>query len=164
MSEIVQIDAGSKAATHVILGAGVVGLTTALELKARLPAARIAVLARDLPGDSPPTYSSAWAGGNWLSCAVDNGPEEERDLVTYRKFERLARESPECGIKPMNLRTYYDNVVDEVDVLSEGTGKIWYDELVGGIKYLPKDKLPEGAVFGFDAQTFILDSQKYLPW
>jgi hypothetical protein len=45
------------------------------------------------------------------------------------------------------------------------TGKIWYDDLVGGITPLDQKELPEGAVFGFEIKsTFRIDTQVYLQW
>lgn len=48
-------------ASFLVIGAGVVGLTTALELRARYPTAKITVAAKFLPGDSAPEYASAGA-------------------------------------------------------------------------------------------------------
>ncbi|CAG9985016.1 unnamed protein product, partial [Clonostachys byssicola] len=149
---------------YVVLGAGVVGLTTALELKRQYPSRNVLVLARDLPGDSAPTYASAWAGGNWISSATDNGPQEEWDRVTYLKFQELAKTHPECGIEAMDLRSVYEDDIENVDLLSQTTNKIWYNDLVGGIRYLPKEELPQGTKFGFEVSTFVINVQKYLPW
>ncbi|KAJ9419949.1 hypothetical protein FOXG_15614 [Fusarium oxysporum f. sp. lycopersici 4287] len=149
---------------HIVLGAGVVGLTTALEIKRQYPSSNVLVLARDFPGDSPPIYASAWAGGNWISSATDNGPQEEWDRVTYLKFKELVTTHPECGIEAMDLRSIYEDDIENVDLLSQVTQKIWYDQLVGGIKWLPKEELPQGTNFGFEVSTFVIDVQKYLPW
>ncbi|KAM5357964.1 hypothetical protein ACJZ2D_015732 [Fusarium nematophilum] len=149
---------------YVVIGAGVIGLTTALELKRRIPLAEVTVLAREVPGDAAPTYSSAWAGANWVSCATDNGPQEDWDRTTYLMFDQLARTRPECGVERMDLRSIYDEDIDKVNILSQGTGKIWYDELVGGVRYLDPGDLPVGGKFGFDISTFIVNMQKYLFW
>ena len=46
----------------VVLGAGVIGLTTAHVLSARYPKVKITVVARDLPDDlSSQAWSSPWA-------------------------------------------------------------------------------------------------------
>jgi D-amino-acid oxidase len=49
-------------------------------------------------------------------------------------------------------------------VLSQGTRKIWYEDLVGGIRMLGEKELPEEANFGCDLETFVVDTQIYLPW
>ncbi|KAJ5088419.1 hypothetical protein N7456_012035 [Penicillium angulare] len=154
----------SLAKQFVVVGAGVVGLTTALELKSRHPSSNVIIIAKELPGDSSPMYASAWAGGNWISCATDNGREEEWDRITYLKFKELTEGHPHCGIEKMTIRSIYDDDIDKVGLLSVGTNRIWYDDLAGGIRFLPHETLPEGAQFGFDVDTFVIDVQRYLPW
>lgn len=149
---------------YVILGAGVVGLTTALELRERYPQYKIIIVARFLPGDRDILFTSPWAGANWLSVATDNGRQEEWDRVTYQKFKELASRTSEIGIYTMPIHAIYDSPIEDAGVLSEGTGKIWYDQLVGGLKMVPKEQLPNGAEFGYDADTFVIDTQVYLPW
>ncbi|KAG5655305.1 hypothetical protein KAF25_010457 [Fusarium avenaceum] len=149
---------------YVILGAGVIGLTTAIELKTRRPSADVTILAKELPGDTDASYSSAWAGANWVSCATDNGLEEEWDRVTYLKFGKLSRSSPESGVRRMNLRSLYDEEKEKVNILSQSTQRIWYDDLVQGIQYIDHEELPQGAKFGFEISTFVLDTPKYLSW
>lgn len=150
--------------TYIILGAGVIGLTTALELHTRHPQAHITIVAKYLPGDHHPTYTSPWAGANWLSVATDNGVQESWDRVTYLKFKDFASESKEVGVYKMPITAIYDSKIEEAGVLSQGTGKIWYESLVGGIKMLEGTELPEGARFGCKLDTFVVDTQVYLPW
>lgn len=150
--------------SYIILGAGVIGLTTALELRSRYPNSIITIIARFLPGDRDATYTSPWAGANWLSVATDNGRQESWDRVTYLKFKDLAKRFAEVGIYDMPITAIYDSKMEEAGVLSTGTGKIWYDELVGGVRMLEGDELPKGAKFGCDLKTFVVDTQVYLPW
>ncbi|KAK6002976.1 hypothetical protein QM012_000821 [Aureobasidium pullulans] len=109
----------------IILGAGVIGLTTALELRSRFPHAAITIIARFLPGDRDATYTSPWAGANWLSVATDNGRQESWDRVTYLKFKELAKRFAEVGVYDMPITAIYDSVIEEAGVLSVGTNKIW---------------------------------------
>lgn len=148
----------------MIIGAGVIGLTTALELRARYPNAKIDIAAKYWPGDSAPEYASAWGGANWFPASNDNGPQEHWDAITYRKFRQLSSERPESGIRPMNIRFCYDDEIENVGILTPATGKLWFDELVGGLEPLEKSKLPSGAVFGFRMASFVIDVQKFLPW
>ncbi|KAH0148834.1 putative D-amino acid oxidase, partial [Aureobasidium melanogenum] len=76
---------------YIILGAGVIGLTTALELHSHYPHSTITIVARFLPGDRHATYTSPWAGANWLSVATDNGRQESWDSITYLRFQQLAK-------------------------------------------------------------------------
>jgi D-amino-acid oxidase len=152
--------------TYIILGAGVIGLTTALELLTRYPNSDIKVLAQHLPGDRSVSYASPWAGANWLSVATDNGVQEERDLVTYKKLEELADGVKEAGVKRLPIRAFYDSELEHAGILSEGTGKIWYENLAG-MRMLNEEEVKanaQGAKFGYECQSFVINVQVYLPW
>ncbi|KKY29091.1 putative d-amino acid [Phaeomoniella chlamydospora] len=155
-----------KSELYVILGAGVIGLTIALELKQRCPSADIIIVAQHLPGDRSKYYASPWAGANWMPMAKDSGPEEEREAVTYRRFAQMVREgSHDAGIYAMDIRAIFDQTKDKAGLLSTGTDRIWYDSLVpGGLRDLPDATLPKDACFGFDMSTFVIDTQRYLAW
>ncbi|PVH94774.1 FAD dependent oxidoreductase [Periconia macrospinosa] len=148
----------------LIIGAGVVGLTTALELRSRHPEARILIVAKYLPGDSAPEYTSAWGGANWFPAATDNGPQQDWEAITYRKFKGLCADRPECGIQPMNIRWHYESPIETVGILTPATGKLWFEDLVGGLEKIEKGELPEGTAFGFEMASFVIDVQRYLPW
>lgn len=71
----------------------------------------------------------------------------------------------QTGLGRMGLRAIFDGKIEECGILSAQTGKIWYEDLVGGMRYLEKDELPRGAVFGLDFKsTFRLNTQVYLNW
>ncbi|GKT74199.1 FAD dependent oxidoreductase [Colletotrichum tofieldiae] len=149
----------------VVLGAGVIGLTTALTLRADYPSSRITILAEYFPGDYHIDYCSPWAGGNWCSSANDNGLLESFDRVTFKRFREIAKNTPEAGIKSSPLRMIFDQKIEDAEILSKGTGKLWYEDLVGGTVPLSMDELPERAVFGLDVpSTFVINTQIYLQW
>lgn len=149
--------------TFIILGAGVIGLTTALELSTRHPSSQILILATHLPGDRHINYTSPWAGANWLSGATDNGRLESWDEITYRKFEELADGTKEAGVKRMNIQAFYDSEIEKAGILSQGTGKVWYEGLTG-LRWMEKEELREDAVFGYECASFVVNVQVYLPW
>lgn len=151
-------------AAYVVLGAGVIGLTTALELKARKPLSHVIIVAKHLPGDLSLEYTSPWAGANWLSVATDSGRQESWDEVTYMKFGYLADNVPEADVTRMPIRAIFDNEPKNAGVLSQGTGKIWYDKLTGGIRDVANSELPQESNFGFEIDTFIVNVTSYLPW
>ncbi|KAI8158650.1 hypothetical protein K4K49_004766 [Colletotrichum sp. SAR 10_70] len=149
----------------VVLGAGVIGLSTAITLRSKYPSARITILAEYFPGDYHIDYCSPWAGANWCSSASDNGLLESFDRVTFERFKEIAKQTPEAGIKSSPLRMIFDQKIEDAEILSEGTGKLWYDDLVGGAVSLNENELPKGAVFGLDLpSTFVINSQIYLQW
>lgn len=150
--------------SFLVIGAGVVGLTNALELRARYPSAKITIAAKFLPGDSAPDYTSAWGGANWFPAARDNGRNEDWEAITYRKFKEVSSSRPESGIQPMNIRWHYDAPIDEVGIKTPATGKLWFEDLVGGLQKIEEKDLPSGTAFGFEMASFVIDVQKYLPW
>ncbi|KAF2030515.1 nucleotide-binding domain-containing protein [Setomelanomma holmii] len=161
-----------------ILGAGVVGLTTSLVLAENYPSASITVIGKHFPGDRSIEYTSPWAGANWSSMAHDNGPLEKYDEVTFKRFGQLMDgenvwgckivkkgEGNEVGLGRMGMWGVFDAPIEETGVLSDGTNKIWYDELVGGLKQLSKEQLPKDAVFGIEfPTTFRINTAVYLYW
>lgn len=69
---------------HVI-GAGVIGLSTAVWLLAR-GYKNVVLIATDFPGD-PPTieYTSPWAGARWQSSAAKDNLTGQRKSLSERK-------------------------------------------------------------------------------
>lgn len=63
----------------------------------------------------------------------------------------------------MEVRALMDSTIEEAGVLSNGTGKIWYEELVGGLRWLEGEEL-KGAGVGYDFTTWQLDTGIYLGW
>ncbi|KIV92712.1 hypothetical protein PV10_03984 [Exophiala mesophila] len=142
----------------VVLGAGIAGLTTALELKQIYPNSQVTVVAKHFPGSASMTeYTSPWAGANWHTFEPTYNKYAKYDEVTFGRFTKLAKQSPECGIKPCPLRLIYDS---EEDIKQNP----WYADLVGGISKVPKSELPLGAGAGVDMVTFMINTVVYLSW
>ncbi|KIW47053.1 hypothetical protein, variant [Exophiala oligosperma] len=141
----------------VVLGAGVAGLTTALEARQQFPNAQITVVAKFLPGFTSPTeYVSPWAGANWHSFEKERNQFAEYDAVSFTKFTDIAAKSPESGIKSMPMRVFYDS--------DERRQDLWYGDFIGGIEEAPKHELPEGVVVGLDMASFMINTVAYLQW
>jgi D-amino-acid oxidase len=167
----------------VILGAGVIGLTTSLVLSHTYPSAKITVIAKHFPGDRSIDYASPWAGANWSSMAHDNGPLEKYDEVTFRRFGELidghtvhgcralrAGEGNDVGLGRMGMWAIFDAPISETGILTEATGKVWYDALVGGLRELSEGEMAsrggkkEGG-FGVEfPSTYRINTQVYLQW
>ncbi|KAF1955199.1 nucleotide-binding domain-containing protein [Byssothecium circinans] len=157
----------SQEPTFLILGAGVIGLTTALALRSTYPTSKITIVAKHFPGDRSIEYTSPWAGANWAPFSNDNGPLEHYDRVTFNKFAQFVDEGigKEIGIGKMGMVGYFDAEIEESGLLSQGTGKIWFEDLVGGLEILGKGECPEGAAFGVVyPRTFRIHTQVYLNW
>lgn len=161
------MDAATAKPHLVVLGAGVIGLTTAVTLRAAYPSAHITIVAKHFPGDRSIEYASPWAGANWSSIANDNGALEHYDRLTFQRFAKMVDEDgigEEVGIGRLPMQGIFDGRIEEVGILSAGTGKIWYEELVK-LRKLRADELPKGGVFGlYFGSTFRINTQVYLNW
>ncbi|EDK43397.1 hypothetical protein LELG_01575 [Lodderomyces elongisporus NRRL YB-4239] len=93
----------------VVLGAGVVGLTTAIELKKADPKLQITVVGHHLPGHIDPfSYTSPYAGANWQSFATTQDKRLQNiDKPAYKKFMQLAANDPRAGIWTVDTISYY---------------------------------------------------------
>lgn len=62
----------------------------------------------------------------------------------------------------MELRALFDSEREDAGVLSEGTGKVWYENLAGLREVTGKEL--QGAVFGYDMNSFQINVPVYLSW
>nr|UUA81764.1 D-amino acid oxidase [synthetic construct] len=97
-----QFEKGSSAKI-VVIGAGVAGLTTALQLLRK--GHEVTIVSEFTPGDLSIGYTSPWAGANWLTF-YDGGKLADYDAVSYPILRELARSSPEAGIRLINQRSH----------------------------------------------------------
>lgn len=145
----------------VVVGAGVVGLTTALELKRANPQFDITVAANYLPGDDHISYTSPYAGANWHSFASrDNKRLQELDKVGYYEFQRLA-DVPGSGVwKKPNVSYQTQGAVDRVngDTLQF---REWFHELANTRVLSQKELLP-GTAYGEVFDGVVISVPVYL--
>ncbi|GME73536.1 unnamed protein product [Ambrosiozyma monospora] len=84
----------------IVIGAGVSGLTTSLQLLKANPQNRVKLISKQIPTDFQfsSNYTSPFAGANWESFATHEDKwQQEIDLVAYHKFKELAK-VPESGV------------------------------------------------------------------
>ncbi|KAK4464519.1 hypothetical protein QBC42DRAFT_319303 [Cladorrhinum samala] len=152
--------------TIVVLGAGVSGLTCALEL-ARQGGNDITVVAKHMPGDYDVEYTSPWAGANVLPMALDRDSCWERR--TWPVLRRLAKEAPEAGLHFQTARV----LRREKDVASGAKAALadglflqdpWYRELMDDFRELPRSELPRGIHSGCEFTSVCINTAVYLPW
>lgn len=146
-----------------VLGAGTVGLVTALELKLKYPYMDITVAASHLPGDIDISYTSPFAGANWLSTASpDNKNLQDLDVEAYCEFLKLA-DDPKSGIwRKKNALFFSQKALDEVhgDV---SQWRPWFYNIAGG-RVLQKHELLRGAVYGIEYDGVVISVPTYLPY
>ncbi|PHH64488.1 hypothetical protein CDD81_4563 [Ophiocordyceps australis] len=157
-------------ATVVVIGAGVVGLSTAVKLQ-RLGQGRygIVVIARDWPPSTPGAapshsadYASMWAGAHVRPIPATTAQlRREAALMrrTVAEFAALEQGEAQCGI----TRTTGVEMLEEPD---EGyrrlDGSTFARETgLEGFKTIEGDSMPEGVQLGFEYQTFCINPGVY---
>ncbi|BEJ17727.1 hypothetical protein CspHIS471_0611280 [Cutaneotrichosporon sp. HIS471] len=135
----------------VVLGAGVIGLSIALELDAA--GFRVAIVGKDLPGDSNAVdYASPWAGCLWFSYDTDTTkPVYKRDVRTFQRLQEMVHTRPD-------LVQWYPILSVSGSPMSKDDHP-WADD----VKVLTaKDGLPGGFAYGTECQTLMMNAPQYM--
>lgn len=153
----------------VVVGAGVVGLTSALELL-KDKSNEITIVAQQFPTDynHSTIYTSPIAGANWHSFAPKEDKfTQEIDIVGYYKFKELSR-IPESGVTSRKEKFYvtldkFYNVYSGKKMLpwyahGEFAKLINFRELEAG-EY-SRDKF----AYGFEFDGFVIRTSYYMTY
>ncbi|GAN09249.1 D-amino-acid oxidase [Mucor ambiguus] len=143
----------------VVLGAGVIGLSTALQLKQK-GYKNVMIVAKYVPGNMCIEYTSPFAGAHWRTMAPNNNPLLKKfDTVTYNRFMELTKSSENSGIMAAPSYDYYDDAE-----LPENADP-WFQDLVQDFEILTeKDDLPHGAKIGHKYTTVLINTPVYIAW
>ncbi|KAJ1655807.1 hypothetical protein IWQ61_004507 [Dispira simplex] len=146
----------SQCPTVVVLGAGVIGLTTALLLLQH--GYTVTVVAQYLPGDYSVThYTSPWAGANWRGWASEKDLDQQKaELTGLVKLLRLADDHPESTVFRLPAVEYYQQDSDN--------HKPWFYGAVPKARPLESHELTLGCVGGATYETVCLNAPRYLKW
>ncbi|CAB40174.1 D-amino-acid oxidase [Schizosaccharomyces pombe] len=139
----------------VIVGAGVIGLTTAWILSDLGLAPRIKVIAKYTPEDRSVEYTSPWAGANFCSISATDDNALRWDKITYHRFAYLAKTRPEAGIRFADLRELWEYEPKHDKIRSWNT-------YVRDFKVIPEKDLPGECIYGHKATTFLINAPHYL--
>lgn len=145
----------------VVIGAGVVGLTTALQLKRAYPKYDITIVAAHLPGDLSLGYASPYAGANWHSFASKTDKKLQGfDEIAYHEFQRLA-DDPQSGVCRRKNANYYTPIALGRANGNSTTFHHWFAELADE-RAIPKEELLPGTVYGTEFNTVVISVPIYL--
>ncbi|KAJ9114537.1 hypothetical protein QFC20_001411 [Naganishia adeliensis] len=147
----------------VVLGAGVIGLSVALELESK--GIRVGIVAKDFPTDIHSVgFASPWAGCNWYSFAGDKPVEQEYDRITYGRLGKISKEHPEL----VEEIPFYDVWETKTDEAGQNP---WYKDLVPGFTVLHDKKsntkglaIPGNFSKGTTFRSYITNAPNYLAW
>ncbi|KAH7098323.1 D-amino-acid oxidase [Auriculariales sp. MPI-PUGE-AT-0066] len=143
----------------VVLGAGVVGLSTGL--KAQEAGHTVIIVAGDLPGDPKSThYTSPWAGAHHVSHAMPNDSlQTECDVATFHEFWKMsAPESDAQGCFMRLQQTEFYNFKNSRPAPLEVL------QCLPEFRYLDEQELIPQAQDGMTFKTVTIDTAAYLPF
>ncbi|KAL1640526.1 D-amino acid oxidase [Diplodia intermedia] len=151
----------------VVLGAGVVGLTTALQLSQNTSYS-VTIVAKHMPGDYDIEYASPWAGANYLPVGAPGSNLAEFEKNTWPELQRLASSVPEAHIhfqetvlhnRSKDVGTTTGNWFSELLKTDP-----WWKDVVPDFHIISKDKLPEGIDSATAFTSVCINTALYLPW
>lgn len=159
----------------LVIGAGVIGLSTAVTLQKRQSGARILIVAEELPfapaaewqGLSPsPDYASMWAGAHYRPIPGAEPQvlrEKEWGFRTGAKMKRIAHSTPEAGVLFMPGLLYLEDVPQEYANLKSGDS-FSFRHNDTAFSVLDGTELPEGVAFGCKYDSYCINPQLYCKW
>lgn len=158
----------SSTAPILIIGAGVLGLSTAnvLQTQTPTPNRRLVIIASELPTDDFPTpdYASPWAGAHYRPIPGSTPQLRSEAVLAKRTFEvmkQIAAEVPEAGVELMPGVEYLEDPPEANLKLRSG------EEYAGPgdrFRVLGKDELPEGVRWGCQYGTYCINVPVYSKW
>ncbi|KAI0360425.1 D-amino-acid oxidase [Trametes cingulata] len=138
----------------VVIGAGVIGLTTALKIQER-GGYKVTILAETFPTDPKNIkYTSIWAGAHHVSHAAQDEAQMAIDRETFDVMWELS--APGGGAEHCFYR------IPQTDYMLDGRdeGLDWMPDF----KKLPENSLIPGALVGTSFTTVTIDTPPYLSY
>ncbi|KAF7183803.1 hypothetical protein CNMCM7691_004225 [Aspergillus felis] len=148
--------------TIVVIGAGVIGLTTALHIQQHLhPSQNILIVARDLPNTTSLNYASPWAGAHYRpvpGSSAQAAREDSQARRTYEYFKQLAAKDPSSGVQLLDGEEQLES--PPLDYLNEANVQNAYAHL-DGFRRLTQDETPSEVNWGVRYRTYVVNSPVY---
>ncbi|KAH6986423.1 FAD dependent oxidoreductase [Ilyonectria sp. MPI-CAGE-AT-0026] len=136
-----------------ILGSGVTGMMAAAKLPRDYD---ITVVAEHMPGDyDTKEWASPWAGAIWVGVHQSKPEEQKMQLEGFAGLWKLAETNPESSIRQIEM----------TEIMDRGSkSDVWYAGKLPEFRFLSKDELPKGAIYGMKYKTLVLTPQIFLLW
>ncbi|MGC6488085.1 MAG: FAD-dependent oxidoreductase [Planctomycetota bacterium] len=132
----------------VVVGCGVIGMTTALRLRAA--GRRVEVWTRDDPLET----TSAAAGAIWYPFLAEPRDAVLRwSAVTFRRLRAMA-DDPRTGVR----------MTPVVEVFDHEQPDLWWADAVPGVAMLPPSEVPDGYRAAVRATVPVCDVPVHLDW
>ena len=150
----------------IVVGAGVIGLSTATRLQEAFPSEPVHIIAAETPTTPSPTasYASMWAGAHYRPIPAGSPQlkyEMELAWQTNEVMKRIAKTSPQSGVQTMQGVEYLEKPPPENLALKTG-------DVVAGVdddfRVLANNELPEGVTWGCEYQAYCVNVPVYCTW
>lgn len=139
----------------IVLGAGVIGLTTALKIQLQ-GVYNVTIIAETLPSDPQSIrYTSSWAGAHHVFNHTDDALQHELEEMTFEVMWALStsgNEAEECFLRIPQTEYFFDHNFPEPSPL----------EAMPNFKRLEESELIPGAKSGVSFTTVTIDVPIYL--
>ncbi|KAF2497591.1 nucleotide-binding domain-containing protein [Lophium mytilinum] len=147
----------------IVLGGGVVGLQTAVDLLEAGYAVNL--ISKDLPGDIDLNYPSQQAAATWASDEPVVDVETKRWYEEgYKQWEVMSQgdEFHSAGVAKRPCFRYWENPPE--NLVKGGSSALWHSEGVSSFRILKSEELPSGVGFGTTFTTFCVNAPAYLDY
>ncbi|KAI7829933.1 FAD dependent oxidoreductase [Kickxella alabastrina] len=147
----------------VVVGCGVIGLTTALILQ-RSQKYAVTVVGRETPDDlhGPHGISQDWtspfAGANWRPYSLDHEQQvRAAEEETYFRMRDIARITPQAGVTILPMA---DFGADKAEAKTTPS----FLSYVQNLREINSALWPPNAAFGYAYDSLVVNVLQYLPW
>ncbi|KAK2734847.1 hypothetical protein FQN55_002492 [Onygenales sp. PD_40] len=158
----------------VVIGAGVIGLQTALFL---LEAGyKVTIIAEHFPGDLDALYTSPWAGGQWRSHASPGQKQCDWDLQTFEYWTEIYEDElkrpdipfeEKSGLGRYTSNFYWNNPSTSTELShlpSHSPLSLWWTPHLPDVHLLTAP-FPDPAIkTGISSTSFSFNPQKHITW
>ncbi|KAJ5488825.1 hypothetical protein N7539_003715 [Penicillium diatomitis] len=146
----------------VVVGAGVIGLSTALLIQENLTSQQsLLLVAKEFPWNSSINYASPWAGAHYRPVP-GSSPQALREAGqakrTFEHLRSLAVTEPAAGIQMLQGVEHLE--VPPVEYMDAQSVRNVYSHLPN-FRYLSQNELPAGVKWGVTYGTYVVNSPVY---
>ncbi|OOQ87993.1 FAD dependent oxidoreductase superfamily [Penicillium brasilianum] len=147
--------------TIVVIGAGVIGLSTALSIQEHSSSTQsVLLVARDFPSDTSINYASPWAGAHYRPVP-GSSPQALREAHqaqrTFNYIKKIATEEPAAGIKFIQGIEHLEAPPPEY-LDSQSVSNVYHFE---DFRPLKAEEVPTGVKWGVEYGTYVINSPVY---
>ncbi|ORY15113.1 FAD dependent oxidoreductase [Clohesyomyces aquaticus] len=144
----------------IVLGAGVVGLQTAVSLLE--DGHKVTIVTEHFPGDESIEYTSPWAGAIWRTHSAHDQKELcQWDIESYNHWMNTTTKGEnmmtETGLERRSIRVY--SAMPNIDTSSPS---LWFSSHVSDFSIIPPTSLPPTCTSGYSYTSIAINPPIYL--